>query len=144
MCTREYAHQALAEDNPQIDDLMELEVLLAWLQITLAEIFFGDGTQKKYHMILEADTHRQDLTAKLQHELRESRERLITHPNLAVEILNLSEDHIQKTLRSAMTQNEMILFDIAVEEAYMYYEDQAIAFELIMTIARTGKSKNSH
>lgn len=141
MCTREYAHKTLAEANPRINDIFEVEILLAWLQITLAELFFGDGTPKKYHVILEADSHRQALTAKLQHELRESRERLITHPNLAVEILDLSEDPIQKILREAMTQNELILFDIAVDEVHMYYEDQAIAYELIMTIARTGKSQ---
>lgn len=92
---------------------------------------------------MEADSHRQVLTAKLQHELRESRERLITHPNLATEILDLGEDHVQKILRSSMTQNELILFDIALDEVHMYYEDQAIAYEIIMTIARASKSKNS-
>ncbi|MFN3732087.1 hypothetical protein [Comamonas testosteroni] len=141
MCTREYAHLTLAEANPKIDELLELEILLAWMQITLAEVFFGDGTPRKYHKILEGNSHRQALTAKLQYQLREAKERLITHPNLSVEILDLAEKHVQKTLRETMTQNEKLFFDIAVDQAYSYYEDQAIAFEIIMTIARTGKSQ---
>lgn len=38
MCTREYAHQMLQEIQ-QPEQILDLEINVAWLQITLSEIF---------------------------------------------------------------------------------------------------------
>lgn len=61
-------------------------------------------------------------------------------PNLCQEILDLAESGVQQDLYPALTQNEKFLFAVAVavavDDVYFFLEDQALSYEIIMTIGR--------
>lgn len=140
MCTREFAAQVLRDVNPTINDLTELEVVWAWLQITLAEIFFGEQKTNNYGRILNADAGWSALEKHLKSSLIDARERMIMNPNLCTEILELGDPTITSELFSTITSNEKTLHAIAIDEAHGCLEDQALTYELIMTISRGGHS----
>lgn len=134
MCTRQYAHQMLLEIQ-QPEELLDIEVNVAWLQITLAELFFGEGKPGKYSTILEGEHNRRALEVQLKSNLHEARERLLMQPELCQHILDLAESCVQQNLYPAMTQNEKFLFAVAVDDVYFFMEDRALSYEIIMTIA---------